>query len=42
LYQKSLKDAKKDKISYEAHFNTESNEDKTMGKIPDEVEICQT
>jgi hypothetical protein len=39
LYQKSLKDVRKAKRSYEAGFNHKSNEVTTSGKIPDEVEI---
>jgi hypothetical protein len=36
LYQKSLKEARKAKGSYEAHFNVGSNEAITLGKGPDE------
>jgi hypothetical protein len=39
LYQKSLKDVRKAKGLYEAHFNDESNEATTSRKIHDEVEI---
>jgi hypothetical protein len=37
LYQKSLKEAEKDKGSFETHFNTTSDEAATLGKRPDEV-----
>jgi hypothetical protein len=37
LYQKSLKEAKKAKGSYEAHFNATSDEATTSGKRPDEA-----
>jgi hypothetical protein len=37
LYQKSLKEARKTKGSFEAHFNTASNEATTSGKIPDKA-----
>jgi hypothetical protein len=38
LYQKSLKEDRKVKGSFEAHFNVASNEATTLGKIHDEVE----
>jgi hypothetical protein len=38
LYQKSLKEVKKAKGSFEAHFNAASDEATTSGKIPDEAE----
>jgi hypothetical protein len=37
LYQKSLKDIGKGKIAYEIHFNVESNETTTSGKIHQKV-----
>jgi hypothetical protein len=37
LYQKSLKQAKKAKGSYEAHFNTAFDEATTSGKRPNEA-----
>jgi hypothetical protein len=37
LYQKSLKEARKAKGSYETHFNATSDEATTLGKCPDEV-----
>jgi hypothetical protein len=37
LYQKSLKEAEKDKGSFETHFNTTSDEATTLGKRPDEA-----
>jgi hypothetical protein len=37
LYQKSLKEARKAKGSYEAHFNATSDEATTSGKCPDEA-----
>jgi hypothetical protein len=37
LYQKFVKEAGKAKASYEAYFNTASNEATTSGKCPDEV-----
>jgi hypothetical protein len=36
LYQKSLKEVRKAKGSYQAHFNATSNEATTSGKCPDE------
>jgi hypothetical protein len=39
LYKKSLKDVRKAKGSYEAHFNVESIEATTSGKIPMEVDM---
>jgi hypothetical protein len=36
LYQKSLKEARKDKGSYGAHFNATSDDATTSGKRPDE------
>jgi hypothetical protein len=38
LYQKSLKEVRKAKGSFEAHFNAASDEATTSGKIPDEAE----
>jgi hypothetical protein len=38
LYQKSLTGAGKAKRSYQAHFNTASDEATTSGKRPDEAE----
>jgi hypothetical protein len=38
LYQKSLKEVRKGKGSFEAHFNVASNEATTLGKILDEAE----
>jgi hypothetical protein len=38
LYQKSLKGTGKANGSFEAHFNAESNEATTLGKIFDEAE----
>jgi hypothetical protein len=37
LYQKFLKEARKTKGSYEAHFNAASNDATTLGKRPDEA-----
>jgi hypothetical protein len=37
LYQKSLKEVGKAKGSYEAHFNTTSDEVRTLGKRPDKA-----
>jgi hypothetical protein len=37
LYQKSLKEARKAKGSYEAHFNATSDKATTSGKCPDEA-----
>jgi hypothetical protein len=39
LYQKSLKKAKKDKGSFETHFNVASDEATTSGKIPMKLQI---
>jgi hypothetical protein len=39
LYKKSLKDIEKAKGSYEVHFNVESIEATTSGKIPVEVDM---
>jgi hypothetical protein len=39
LYQKSLKDVRKAKGSYETHLTDKSNEATTSGKIPEEVEM---
>jgi hypothetical protein len=36
LYQKSLKEVRKAKGSYQAHFNATSNEATTSGKRPNE------
>jgi hypothetical protein len=37
LYQKSLKEARKAKGSFEAHFNAASNKATTLDKSPDEA-----
>jgi hypothetical protein len=39
LYQKSLKEAKKSKGSFEGHFNAASDEATTSGKNPDEAKV---